>query len=99
MIAAHLIARDQLVHGRDIGKAPPARSRGHGQSAELTALDEFVRRGDPPLAQLGDGRKRGPLSTSVALAYMAQLRGELPVVWTNHHYLLRYATEATPRLL
>ena len=33
---------------------------------------------------------------------MAELRSKLPFhrhVWINHHYLLRYATEATPRLL
>jgi hypothetical protein len=36
------------------------------------------------------------------MAHMAELRNELLVhrlVWINHHYLLRYATEATPRLL
>jgi uncharacterized membrane protein len=33
---------------------------------------------------------------------MAELRSELPlhsIVWTNHHHLMRYATEARPRLL
>ena len=36
------------------------------------------------------------------MAHMAKLRSKLlihRIVWTNHHYLMRYATEATPRLL
>jgi uncharacterized membrane protein len=32
------------------------------------------------------------LSYSVSYLFIA-------IVWTNHHYLMRYATEATPRLL
>ena len=32
------------------------------------------------------------------MADLAELRGQL-IVWANHHYLLRYADEATPRLL
>jgi uncharacterized membrane protein len=38
-------------------------------------------------------------SAPVTLAYMAQLCGELSIVWVNHHHLMRYATEATPRLI
>ena len=33
-----------------------------------------------------------PLSYAVSYPFIA-------IVWTNHHYLLRYAEEATPRLL
>ncbi len=39
---------------------------------------------------------RPPESTwlSYAVSYLF-----IAIVWTNHHYLMRYATEATPRLL
>lgn len=36
------------------------------------------------------------------MADVVKLRGQLlviAIVWANHHYLLRYATEATPRLM
>jgi uncharacterized membrane protein len=35
-----------------------------------------------------------PTWLSYAVSYLF-----IAIVWTNHHYLLRYATEATPRLL
>src|SRR5437773_8289986 len=35
-----------------------------------------------------------PTWLSYALSYLF-----IAIVWTNHHYLMRYATEATPRLL
>jgi uncharacterized membrane protein len=35
-----------------------------------------------------------PTWLSYAVSYLF-----IGIVWTNHHYLLRYATEATPRLL
>jgi TMEM175 potassium channel family protein len=35
-----------------------------------------------------------PTWLSYALSYLF-----IPIVWTNHHYLMRYASEATPRLL
>jgi uncharacterized membrane protein len=35
-----------------------------------------------------------PTWLSYAVSYVF-----IAIVWTNHHYLLRYATEATPRLL
>lgn len=35
-----------------------------------------------------------PTSLSYAVSYLF-----IAIVWTNHHYLLRYAGEATPRLL
>jgi uncharacterized membrane protein len=35
-----------------------------------------------------------PKWLSYALSYLF-----IAIVWTNHHYLMRYATEATPRLL
>jgi uncharacterized membrane protein len=35
-----------------------------------------------------------PTGLSYAVSYLF-----IAIVWTNHHYLLRYATEATPRLL
>lgn len=35
-----------------------------------------------------------PTSLSYAVSYLF-----IAIVWTNHHYLLRYADEATPRLL
>jgi uncharacterized membrane protein len=35
-----------------------------------------------------------PVWLSYAVSYLF-----IAIVWTNHHYLLRYATEATPRLL
>jgi uncharacterized membrane protein len=35
-----------------------------------------------------------PAWLSYAVSYLF-----IAIVWTNHHYLLRYATEATPRLL
>ena len=35
-----------------------------------------------------------PSVLSYAVSYLF-----IAIVWTNHHYLLRYATEATPRLL
>jgi len=35
-----------------------------------------------------------PMWLSYAVSYLF-----IAIVWTNHHYLLRYATEATPRLL
>ena len=34
-----------------------------------------------------------PTWLSYAVSYLF-----IAIVWTNHHYLLRYATEATPRL-
>ena len=39
---------------------------------------------------------------SVALADLAQLRRNylfIAIVWANHHHLMRYAAEATPRLM
>ena len=35
-----------------------------------------------------------PTWLSYAVSYLF-----IAIVWTNHHYLMRYATEATPRLL
>jgi TMEM175 potassium channel family protein len=35
-----------------------------------------------------------PSWLSYAVSYLF-----IAIVWTNHHYLIRYATEATPRLL
>jgi len=35
-----------------------------------------------------------PTGLSYAVSYLF-----IAIVWTNHHYLMRYATEATPRLL
>src|SRR5262249_46420511 len=35
-----------------------------------------------------------PTGLSYAVSYLF-----IAIVWTNHHYLIRYATEATPRLL
>jgi uncharacterized membrane protein len=35
-----------------------------------------------------------PTWLSYAVSYLF-----IAIIWTNHHYLLRYATEATPRLL
>jgi uncharacterized membrane protein len=35
-----------------------------------------------------------PTWLSYAVSYLF-----IAIVWTNHHHLLRYATEATPRLL
>jgi len=35
-----------------------------------------------------------PTWLSYAVSYLF-----IAIVWTNHHYLIRYATEATPRLL
>src|SRR5438876_7416426 len=35
-----------------------------------------------------------PTWQSYAVSYLF-----IAIVWTNHHYLMRYATEATPRLL
>jgi uncharacterized membrane protein len=35
-----------------------------------------------------------PTGQSYAVSYLF-----IAIVWTNHHHLMRYATEATPRLL
>jgi uncharacterized membrane protein len=35
-----------------------------------------------------------PTWLSYAVSYLF-----IAIVWTNHHYLMRYATEATPRLV
>jgi uncharacterized membrane protein len=45
----------------------------------------------PTIAAL---RALWPSVLSYAVSYLF-----IAIVWTNHHYLLRYATEATPRLL
>ena len=38
--------------------------------------------------------ERWPTWLSYAVSYLF-----IAIVWANHHYLLRYATEATPRLM
>lgn len=48
----------------------------------------------PGLPSYGSLLSQWPTWLSYAVSYLF-----IAIVWTNHHYLLRYATEATPRLL
>jgi uncharacterized membrane protein len=50
--------------------------------------------GPPELATHNSLLLLWPTWLSYAVSYLF-----IAIVWTNHHYLMRYATEATPRLL
>src|SRR5262249_5159432 len=58
----------------------------------ITVLVRELRRPEHPSFEAL--RSLCPTWLSSAVSYLF-----IAIVWTNHHYLLRYATDATPRLL
>jgi uncharacterized membrane protein len=76
-------------------KATPERLSGFSDGVFAVLITVLVLELRPPeLATYKALLLLWPTWLSYAVSYLF-----IAIVWTNHHYLIRYATEATPRLL
>src|SRR6266568_2445577 len=90
-----VIALLRLAEGTTMPRATPERLRAFSDGVFAVLITVLVLELRPPeLPTLNALLLLWPTWLSYAVSYLF-----IAIVWTNHHHLMHYATEATPRLM